>query len=204
MYNRLNNTCTSNENCPYHAYCIDDFYTGTDDFYTGTDIHYCNGNEECSGHCIGHFYCKKDKSDCSFNYDEDDGIRFLSAISSSRNVFGLENGRKCRYNGECLDSCIDKNFFGVGRCNHPSNLQFLEKIGFAFFLFALIFIIASVGFCISVILCIKGVENHNRKKKGLGKKKYKALKPLIIIGAIALSILVLFIILLLIDYSLNK
>jgi len=183
-FEKLNITCTSSKDCPNLTYCRDEYSTG---------------------HCEGHFYCKKNKSDCSFNYDENDGIRYTSKISAFVNEFGIETDRKCRYDAECFDGrCRNKNFFGIGSCGQPSDTDGLGYLGILFYFFILVLIIASFGFLTIVVLISMALENHKRKKKGLEKRKYKSLKPLLICDAIAISFFIFILICCAIDNYLNK
>ena len=153
---------------------------------------------------MGHFYCKKNKSDCSFNYDEDNGIRYTSNIASSINEFGIESNKKCRYDGECFDGkCQRKNFFGIGKCDKPTDSDNLNGLVFVPFFYIMFFIIVILVFCTLFVLIIKVTKNHKRKKNGLEKRKYKSLKPLLICDAIAISIVIIFVIILNYDYYLN-
>jgi len=194
-FEKLNKPCKGSKDCPNLTYCGNDLAPN----------YVIYEDEGLSGHCVGHFYCKKNKSDCSFNYDEDNGIRYTSNIASSINEFGIEYNKKCRYDGECFDGkCRGKNFFGNGRCDQPSDSDGLSSMGFVLFFFIMLFIIASLGFCTLVVLIIKVKENHKRKKNGLEKRKYKSLKPLLICDAIAISIVIIFLIIIYIDNYLNK
>jgi len=196
-FESLNVTCTSNKDCPNHTTC---------GIYSDPREE-CTDLNDCTKNCVGHFYCKKDKSVCSFNRAEGDGIKYNSFISQSVNRFGLKKYEECRYDGECFREfhCLNKNVFGIGRCEEPSDSSGLSvAVGYASFIVIMIFIIASIGFCICISSCIRYSENRKRVKKGLAKKKNTALKPLIIIGSIALTILLSFITLVKIDKHLNE
>jgi len=192
---RLNVNCTIDEDCPNHTNC------GMNDYFPHNS--YCE-SQNCYGLCMAKFYCKKNKSVCSFNYDKEEGIRYISYISQSKNIFGLDYSEDCRYDRECIDGrCRHKNFWGIGSCGEPSDSDSFSGIGFLIFAVIMILIIASICFCTCVVSCIQNSENHKREKMGLEKKKSKALKFLIISCVTALSILILFFIIRAIDKSLN-
>ena len=56
--------------------------------------------------------------------DEENEIRFSSKISAFDNIFGLENGEKCKYNKECIVGncgCSSVTFLGSGGYREPSD-----------------------------------------------------------------------------------
>jgi len=196
---RLNVNCTRNEDCPNHTYCGSGYYN--DD-----RTHDCI-NIGCSGHCIGQFYCKKDKSVYFFNKNEEEGIRFYSL--PFENAFGIREYGKCRYDNECLGDlhCRYKNFFffGIGHCEQPTDSTDISGLYFGFFFLALIFIFVIICSSICVVVCIRYLRNDkNEENKGLTKKKHNPLKILIITGAIVGFTLLFFIIIAFINEHLNK
>jgi len=117
IYNRLNITCSNDDNCPNHTYCFNDKYP-----FEHRSINYdCNNDDGCSSHCISHYYCKRDKSVCSFIQDEENEIRFSSKISMFDNIFGLENEEECKYNKECIIGHCGCGLYLIGSCREPSD-----------------------------------------------------------------------------------
>jgi len=149
-------------------------------------------------------YCKKDKSLCSFEYNEKEDIIYYSL--PSENVFGINEYGKCRYDKECLGDrrCRNKNFWGVGYCDFPPDSTDLEGIYFLIFFLILLFTLINVCCCICIASCINHSRNKKRVEKGLSKKEYASLKPLKIICAVVGFILLLFLIITYIDSTLNK
>jgi len=69
IYNSLDVSCTGDEDCPSHTTC------GSDPHNRERHCRY----RGCSGHYISQFYCKKkDKSVCTFDYNEKEGKNLLS------------------------------------------------------------------------------------------------------------------------------
>jgi len=177
-YNELNITCTSNDDCPNHTYCYDYKYP----FEHRSIDKSCYKEEDCSSHCISHFYCKKDKSVCSFIKYEKSEIRFSSKISAYNNIFGLENREECKYDKECIvGRCGCSNLqLGNGNCREPSDSDSACSIPYAMFLGPLFGIECILILFIFVAL----LEKFNLKRKNLIKSKPSSLKCITITSSV--------------------
>jgi len=188
-YKKLNITCSNDDNCPNHTYCYDDYYPFEHHSFNKD----CSNDENCFSHCISHFYCKKDKSVCSFIKDDENEIRFSSKISASDNIFGLENREECKFDKECIAGhCgCGMNLIGHGSCREPSDSDGMCGLPIVMVLGPL-FLIE----CILILFIILSlIEKFRLKRKGLIKVKRSSFKcslkcltiAAIVIGVIFIS-----------------
>jgi len=189
------NNCTCDENCPNHSYCGNGIYS------ISTTLGCPTGN--CTGHCISQFYCKRDRSDCSFIRDDTNELIFSSRISITDNMFGLEHRDKCRYDTECLENgCDNRNFFGIGNCD-----GYIDSVQ-AFGVNAVVFSLCIIPLIINEAIIIffvwyRRLKNKKIERKEIFEEKYST-KGLTIIGILIVVLILLIFILIGIHDYLNK
>ena len=118
-------------------------------------------------------------------------LRFSSKISAVNNIFGLENGEKCKRGDECIAGrceCEDLELFSKGSCREPSDSDSACAIPFVMFIGPLFLIEGTL----ILLICYNLYERYRLKRKGLIKEKSNSLKHFTIAGSIIGAFLLFF------------